>query len=184
MSAFHALSAARAARVSIRVDGDYLDVSAEHEPPEALLELLHRHKPELLRLLRPSLDGWSAEDWQAFFDERAAIYEFDGGLPRPEAETRAFDCCAVEWLNRNTTPSAPGRCLNCGDGDRDGNLLLPFGTEASGHAWLHRGCWPAWYRAREAEAIAALASMGIQARGLDDERQRTCCHTTTTEHKV
>jgi hypothetical protein len=31
------------------------------------------------------------EDWQAYFDERAGIREFDGGLPRSEAELRAFE---------------------------------------------------------------------------------------------
>jgi hypothetical protein len=163
MSALQALSAARSAGVRIRLDGDGLELSAEQEPPEKLLDLLHRHKSELLRLLHPSLEGWSAEDWQAFFDERAAILEFDGGLPCREAEARAFDCCVAEWLNRNTTPSAPGRCLGCGGGERAGDPLLPFGTDTSGHAWLHRACWPGWYLAREAEAVAALSSMGVRA---------------------
>jgi hypothetical protein len=163
MNALHALSAARAAGVRIRLDGDELDLSAEQEPPDTLLELLHRHKPELLRLLRPSLEGWSAEDWRAFFDERAAIFEFNGGLPRSEAEARAFACCVTEWLNRKHISSAPGRCLSCGGGERPCDPLLPFGTDTSGHAWLHRSCWPAWHRAREAEALAALASMGIRA---------------------
>ena len=31
----------------------------------------------------------SRDDWQADFDERAGIREFDGGLPRPEAERLA-----------------------------------------------------------------------------------------------
>ena len=39
--------------------------------------------------------------------------------------------------------------------------LLPFGAEPTGHAWLHSRCWPAWHSARKAEAIAALAAMGI-----------------------
>jgi hypothetical protein len=166
MSALQALSAARSAGVRIRLDGDQLDLSAEQQPPENLLQLLHRYKPELLRLLRPSLEGWSAEDWQAFFDERAAIAEFDGGLPRPQAEARAFACCVAEWLNRNTTPSVPGRCLSCGGGERAGDPLLPFGTDTSGHVWSHRACWPAWHRAREAEAVAVLSSMGIRAEAL------------------
>ena len=50
--------------------------------PLAILDLLSRHKPGIVALLRPGRDGWSAEDWQAFFDERAGIAEFDGGLPR------------------------------------------------------------------------------------------------------
>ncbi|SHG79058.1 hypothetical protein SAMN02745157_4839 [Kaistia soli DSM 19436] len=32
---------------------------------------------------------WTAEDWQALYDERAAIMEFDGGLPRKIAEATA-----------------------------------------------------------------------------------------------
>lgn len=37
---------------------------------------------------------------QEAFDERAAILEFDGGLPRPEAEARALEF-VTEHLNRN-----------------------------------------------------------------------------------
>ena len=162
MSAVQALNTARAVGIRLRVDGDDLELSAEAPPTQAVLDLLANHKADILRLLRPSLDGWSAEDWQVFFDERAGIAEFDGGLTRAEAEERAFACCVAEWLNRNPTPSAPGRCLACGGGQHPGDPLLPFGTDTSGHAWLHRACWPAWYRAREAEGIAALSSMGIR----------------------
>ncbi len=34
--------------------------------------------------------GWDEEDWQAAFDERAAILEFDQGMPREEAEPLAW----------------------------------------------------------------------------------------------
>ncbi|MFG1277888.1 hypothetical protein [Xanthobacter autotrophicus] len=32
------------------------------------------------------LTGWDAEDWQAAFDERAAVLEYDAGLRRADAE--------------------------------------------------------------------------------------------------
>lgn len=32
------------------------------------------------------MDTWTDADWQLEFEERAAIMEFDGGLPRAEAE--------------------------------------------------------------------------------------------------
>ena len=163
MSAAHALREARAVGVRVRIDGEDLDLEAAAPPPPAVLDLLSRYKVDILKLLRPSLDGWSAEDWQVFFDEKAGIAEFDGGLSRSEVETRAFACCVVEWLNRNPTPSLPGRCLACGGGECPCDALLPFGTDTIGHAWVHRACWPAWHRAQEAEAIAALISMGIQA---------------------
>ena len=129
-----------------------------------MLDLLSLHKADILRLLRPANDGWSPQDWRVFFDERAAILEFDGGLPRAKAEARAFACCVAEWINRNATPSAPGRCLACGGGERSSDPLRPFGTDATGHAWVHRACWPAWYGARETDAVAALTSMGVRVR--------------------
>jgi hypothetical protein len=76
----------------------------------------------------------------AFFDERAGIAEFDGGLPRASAEARAFACCVVEWLNRNPVCSPPGRCLGCGGSEDAIDKLLPYGTEPTGHAWLHSRC--------------------------------------------
>jgi hypothetical protein len=158
MTAAHALKSARAVGIRVRSDGDHLELEASALPPSDVLELLSRYKADILKLLRPANDGWSAYDWQVFFDERAGIAEFDGGLPRAEAEARAFECCVAEWLNRNPTPSVPGRCLACGDGEQPGQPLLP-----RGHAWLHRGCWPAWCRAREVEAHVGLASVGISA---------------------
>lgn len=35
-------------------------------------------------------DEWDADDWKAFYDERAGICEFDGGLGRKMAEAMAF----------------------------------------------------------------------------------------------
>jgi hypothetical protein len=58
-------------------------------------------------------DGWTAEDWRNFFDERTGIAEFDFGLSRPEVEARVFACCVAEWLNRNPARSSPGSCLGC-----------------------------------------------------------------------
>ena len=159
MSAANALNSARALGIRVRVDGDDLELEAAAPPPSAVIVFLSRHKAELLKLLSPGDDGWSAEDWQVFFEERAAIAEFDGGLPRPEAEKRAFACCLTEWLNRNPAPSQPSRCVICNGGERPCDPLVPFGSETSGHTWLHRACWPAWRQARDAEAVAALAAI-------------------------
>jgi hypothetical protein len=69
----------------------------------------------------------------------------------------------VEWLNRNPMRSLPGRCLGCGGADHSHDPLLPYSTESTGSAWLHSGCWRAWYAGRKAEAVAALEAMGIVA---------------------
>jgi hypothetical protein len=163
MSAVEALKAARVAGIELGTDGDDLVLEASAPPPAVLLNQLSRHKLGIVALLRPGCDGWSAEDWQVFFDERAGIAQFDGGLPRIEAEARAFACCLAQWLNRSFLRSAPGRCLACGGGNHSLDVLLPHGIEPSGHAWLHSRCWPAWQAERKTKAVAALVAMGIGA---------------------
>lgn len=148
MSAAEALRAARAAGIGVRIDGDDLVLEASAPPSPAVLGILSRHKAGVVTLLR-SADG------------RAGIGEFDGGLPRAEAEARAFACCVAEWLNRNPVRSPPGRCLGCGGRDHAHDPLLPFGFESTGHAWQHSRCWTACHAGRKAEAVAALSSIGI-----------------------
>jgi hypothetical protein len=162
MSAIHALKLARAAGIRTRIDGDALMLDAGAAPPPEVIDLLARHKAQVIALLRPGRDGWSGEDWQAFFDERAGIAEFDGGLPRDQAEAFAFACCIAEWLSRNPVRSPPGRCLGCRQIEEAEKPLLPFVTTSTGHAWLLAGCWPAGRQARQAKATAALAVLGIK----------------------
>jgi len=70
--------------------GDSIDVEG---PREALttdfLEVLKLHKPALLRHLE-------------FFEERAAMREFHGGLSRRDAEEgAAVDLFNADWLHAN-----------------------------------------------------------------------------------
>ena len=164
------LRKARAAGIRLQIDGDDLVLEAFAVPPAAVVDALSQYKPEIVALLRPSRDGWSAEYWQVYFDERAGIAEFDGGLPREEAEARAFACCVVEWLNRHPCPSAPGRCAHCAGWESPGAVVLPFGTEPGTHVWLHAECWPTWHQARRAEAVAAMAAMGIHEPGILEQK--------------
>jgi hypothetical protein len=161
MSAAQALKAARAAGVRLGIDGEALTLEASAAPPPDVLDLLARHKAGVVALLRPSNEGWSGEDWLALYDKRAGIAEFDAGLPRDQAELRAFACCAAEWLNRNPVRSHPGSCLGCTEAEHAYDPLLPFGIEPTGTAWLHSRCWSAWHANRKAEAVTALSSMGI-----------------------
>jgi hypothetical protein len=157
MSACEALKAARAAGIQLGIEGDDLMLEAPAAPPPSVLDLLSRHKAGVVALLRPANDG----NWLAFFEKRATIAELDCGLSRAEAEARALAFCVARWLNRNPVRSSPGCCLGCGGGEQARDTLLPFGTESSGHAWLHSRCWAAWYERRRAEAFVALSSMGI-----------------------
>ena len=164
MSAPEVLKAARDAGIGLHVDGDELVLEASAPPPAAVLDLLKCHKAGVIKQLREGDECWSAEDWLAFFDERAGIAKFKAGLPRPAAEACAFACCVSEWRNRNPMRSPPGRCLGCGRAENAHDPLLPFGTEATGHTWLHHRCWSAWQAGRKAQAVAALAAKGIENR--------------------
>ena len=163
MTAVEALNAARAAGVDLRVDGNSLILEAAAPPPAEVVDLLSRYKPALVALLRPGTNDWTADDWQAYFDERVAIAEFKGGFPRREAEARAFSACVVEWLNRSPVRSAQDRCCWCGGGEREDNVLLPFGTDCAGHAWMHSRCWRPWHEHRQAQAVDFLQALGIAA---------------------
>jgi hypothetical protein len=90
MSADEALMTARAAGIHLGIDGDDLVLEADAPPPPAVIDLLSRHKAEIVSLLRLGNDGSSAEDRQVLFDERVAIAEFDsrGGARRGQVDER------------------------------------------------------------------------------------------------
>ena len=113
-----------------------------------------------LALLRPSSDGWKAEDWQAYYDKHAGIAEFDAGISRRDAEARAFECCVVEWMNRHPEPSDPGHCAWCKRQDQSGHTVVPFGVDGRGHTWLHPECWAQWHQDRRKRAQAASIGDG------------------------
>src|SRR3954452_9323214 len=119
------------------------------------LPAIRQSKAAIVRLLGPRDNGWSAEEWLAFFDERAGIAEFNGGLSCAEAEASAYAHCLAEWLNHNPMRSPPGRCFGCGGYGASHNRLLPIGIGRSGEVWLHSGCSSAWYAGRKAEAVGA-----------------------------
>jgi hypothetical protein len=95
-------------------------------------------------------------------------------LPSPDrlAGDDPLHGCAVDKGDKRAPglpPSAEAAnpawtCCWCGGSDREGDILLPFGTESAGHSWLHRECWQPWYKHRQAEAAAMLGELGIAAR--------------------
>jgi hypothetical protein len=167
MNAAQALKAAHATGIHVAIDGDDLVLEALAPPWPALLSLLKHHKAGILALLQPRKDGWTAEDWHALFEERAAIGEYESGLSQHRAEANAFKACIVTWLNQNLVISPGGFCVHCGAGNQPYDALLPYGTTPPGAAWLHGGCWPAWSRARQAQATDAhgnTAARGHQSK--------------------
>ncbi|MGK2872967.1 MAG: hypothetical protein ACSLFL_12035 [Alphaproteobacteria bacterium] len=130
--------------------------------------VLRLHKPALAALLQAPETGlvpvgpeWDASDWQAHFNERAGVAEYDGALPRHEAERQAYLCCIAEWLCQNPVTSDPGSCAWCGRGDLTYGPVMPYGDAIHGHTWLHGECWAAWYAKRRQAAVEALAGFGV-----------------------
>ena len=44
---------------------------------------------------------YDREDWQAMFDERAGISEFDGNIKRDSAEILAFGECTNKYIEQH-----------------------------------------------------------------------------------
>lgn len=159
-----ALNELRGAGFSLEVDGHQLKITGP-ALTEAKRAWLRQNKSSIIEsLLTESrvcdLNAeWTAEDWQIFYDERAGIAEFAGGFSRDEAETRAFNCCVREWMNKHPVRTPSGSCAYCGGGDQDGNRLLPHGTAMTGHTWVHYHCWQPWYEERRNEAVGAVRGL-------------------------
>jgi hypothetical protein len=96
MSATKALQTALDFGVLVEVSGDDLLLAAVVEPSTSVLDSLARYKLEIIRILRPTDIGPTAEDCLALFDERAGIAEFDGGQPRELAELLAIGSSVLD----------------------------------------------------------------------------------------
>ena len=61
--------------------------------------------------------GISKNDWFNLFEERAAIFEYEAGLNKCEAEEKAFDECILKLLNldkKQSLQTAVSYLLACG----------------------------------------------------------------------
>lgn len=89
MNAAVLLEQVRQCGARIGINGDRLRIAAPAPLPDKLLLELRAHKLELLALLaaNESPDPRSIADW---YQERATIMEFDGGLSRDDADQQAW----------------------------------------------------------------------------------------------
>lgn len=94
------LERARSAGLTVAVRGDKLVIRGPRRAGP-LAEMLLAHKGDVLRAL--TLESLTPTDlppeWHLAWDERAAIMEFDGGLPRERAEALAL-ACVLEEMRR------------------------------------------------------------------------------------
>jgi hypothetical protein len=144
------LNDATDAGIGLSFDGDDLVLEGPVPPSRALLSRLKHYKPSILNLLQ-----W----WHERFEERAAYAGYNSyGVSRHEAEVDSFDTCVDIWLDKNRVTSPNNFCVQCGVGDQSNDALRSY----TGADVLHAACYPAWFRSREAEAMAFLAAIGIR----------------------
>jgi hypothetical protein len=76
---------------------------ARYASPEKNLKKVDANiGPQPVSSARPN---WDAADWHAYFEERAAIREYDGGLHRREAEELALGDAMRQRLGLDTVSS-------------------------------------------------------------------------------
>ena len=116
--------------------------------------------------LRPAIGGggesnWSPADWLAYFNERAGIREYDGALPRLEAERLALADCEAHWQALNCPPAGEleNGCWQCGGFGHAEADPLTSRVCRGGVFWLHPRCWGDYDKAAQAEASAAMAAI-------------------------
>jgi hypothetical protein len=104
---------ARAAGLSIEVEGADLIVEADCEMPPDLLASLRQHKAELIAVLvvpkQPSKVQW----WRDEFDERAAIREYDSSYTRAEAERLTWGELENRWHKEHGERLSADICAGC-----------------------------------------------------------------------
>jgi hypothetical protein len=153
---------AQTAGVQIATDGRDLLLEAHRAPPAWLLERLVRCKAEIIAQLQSQERRWSAAEWQAYYDERAAIREHDGRLFRAEAERLALEDTVTQWLCLHPAPAtSPDRgCIRCGVKDELANPLLAVLT-VGGSVWVHDRCLEPWRADRRHQAMEGLRQLGL-----------------------
>ena len=105
----------------------------------------------------PGADG---QAWRGWYEERAAIREFDAGYPRPMAERLAFNETVDRWHRLFGARPDPARCAGCGELVSGREVLqLPGGARV--HVDSEYVCLIEYGRRWRRSAIEALAALGL-----------------------
>ena len=51
------------------------------------------------------------------------------------------------------------------NGEEVGSVVVPFGTAAGGHTWLHHRCWPEWYAQSRNRGAENWPVLGVVCEG-------------------
>ena len=82
--------------------------------------------------------------------------------PHPNQDSTRENAIQAKTLtNRNAPRPDASRCAQCGEREEVGSIVVPFGTAASGHTWLHHRCWPEWYAQRRNQEAETRPILGV-----------------------
>ncbi|MBI1211407.1 MAG: hypothetical protein GC190_08090 [Alphaproteobacteria bacterium] len=133
---------------------------ADGEAPETialfadLAEAMATEPPPARRKL------WGAGDWPGYFDERAAIREYDGGTARAEAAWFAYLDCVRLYSQRHPPIALGHHCVACAEPIS----VLPatyIDCDDGRTGRIHTGCVDRFRLARISRAMDSLAALGV-----------------------
>lgn len=102
----------------------------------------------------------NAGDWRSFFEERAAILEFDGGVPREQSERLAYESCVAGVANAMPSNYRQDTYAACGT-----HLGASRGLPLADHAVVcNHDCHIQHMQQQRERAVEQLAQMSITAR--------------------
>lgn len=109
----------------------------------------------------PGPAGDESADWIAFYDERAAIRQYDAAYDREMAERLAFGECIEAWCERHPVRHDPALCAGCGR--RLGGDALDLADGARVH-WADGDfiCLMKHGHRRKRRALNALLDYGLR----------------------
>jgi len=118
MNAADVLDAARAAGLSLAVDGADLVLKLLGPPAPDVLDLLRVHKAEIIAALTAASPAKqepadAGVDWRGWYEERAAIREFGGRYTSAEAERLAWGELENKWHLRHGERVPHDLCAGC-----------------------------------------------------------------------
>lgn len=131
-------------------------VSAPSRPGSKCLLMEPRYVP-------PGPAGDELADWAAFYEERAAIRQYDAGYDRETAERLAFGECIEAWCERHRVRHDPARCAGCGGPLVDDALHLADGARVCFGEGQDFTCLLRHGHRRKRRAVDALFALGLTA---------------------
>jgi len=135
--------------------------------PDDLVAKARAHKAAIIQALRPkkSRADWGRDEWQTYYDERAAIGEHDGNTTQVDAERLALEDCLSHWLAINPPePCPPDTCAHCGkpSGEVGSDSVAVLAGRPNEHLWLHHRCYEPFRASRRRDATKSLPELSNQ----------------------